>query len=80
MPQVQERARGTNRIGVRETRRIIGEYRLTADDLLNARKFEDVIARGSYPFDLHNPLGKGTILKRLAVTGRCHILRRFPIQ
>jgi hypothetical protein len=52
-------------IGVRETRRITGEYRLTADDLLGARKWDDVIARGTYPLDIHNPQGKGTILMRL---------------
>jgi hypothetical protein len=52
-------------IGVRETRRIVGEYQLTADDLLNVRKFDDVIARGSYPVDIHNPDGKGTVLKRI---------------
>src|SRR5690606_27987645 len=52
-------------VGVRETRRIVGEYVLTADDLLGARKFDDVIARGSYPVDIHNPQGKGTVLKRL---------------
>lgn len=53
------------RIGVRETRRIEGDYRMTADDILGARKFPDGIARGSYPIDIHNPAGKGTILKRL---------------
>ena len=52
-------------IGVRETRRILGEYQLTADDLLAARKFDDVIARGSYPLDIHNPTGSGTMLKRV---------------
>jgi FAD dependent oxidoreductase len=52
-------------IGVRETRRIMGDYQLTADDVLSARKFPDVIARGTYPIDIHNPTGKGTILKRL---------------
>lgn len=52
-------------VGVRETRRIIGEYQITAGDLLSARKFNDVIARGSYPVDIHNPEGKGTVLKRL---------------
>ena len=52
-------------IGVRETRRILGEYQLTADDVLSARKFEDGIARGSYPIDIHNPKGPGTILRRL---------------
>jgi hypothetical protein len=52
-------------VGVRETRRIIGDYQLTADDVLSARKFDDAIARGSYPVDIHNPAGSGTILKRL---------------
>lgn len=52
-------------IGVRETRQIQGEYTITVDDLLGARKFDDVIARGAYPVDIHSPTGKGTTLKRL---------------
>ncbi len=52
-------------VGVRETRRITGEYMLQAEDLLSARKFDDVVARGSYPVDIHNPEGKGTVLKRI---------------
>jgi glycine/D-amino acid oxidase-like deaminating enzyme len=52
-------------IGVRETRRILGDYQLTADDILQARKFPDVIARSTYPVDIHNPEGTGTLLKRL---------------
>jgi hypothetical protein len=52
-------------IGVRETRRILGDYQLTADDILQARKFPDVIARSTYPVDIHNPEGTGTTLKRL---------------
>jgi hypothetical protein len=52
-------------VGVRETRRIIGDYQLTADDVLGARKFDDAIARGAYPVDIHNPTGSGTVLKRL---------------
>ena len=50
---------------VRESRRIMGEYLLTAKDVLDARKFRDVIALGSYPIDLHNPKGKGTILRKI---------------
>ncbi|MFH1758535.1 MAG: FAD-dependent oxidoreductase [Pseudomonadota bacterium] len=50
-------------VGVRETRRILGEYQLTGEDVLTGRKFDDVIARGSYPLDIHNPLGPGTFLK-----------------
>jgi hypothetical protein len=49
-------------IGVRETRRITGEYCLTGDDVLTARKFDDAIARGAYPVDIHNPEGVGTEL------------------
>jgi hypothetical protein len=53
-------------IGVRETRRIQGEYWLTKTDVLEARKFRDVIARGSYPVDIHNPKGKGTLIQQVS--------------
>jgi hypothetical protein len=52
-------------VGVRETRRIMGDYVLTGADVVSARRFDDVIARGAYPIDIHNPSGKGTVLKRL---------------
>jgi len=53
-------------VGVRETRRICGEYVLTDEDVLHAHKFDDAIARGSYPIDIHAPEGgKGTVLTRL---------------
>ncbi|MEX2535358.1 MAG: FAD-dependent oxidoreductase [Trueperaceae bacterium] len=52
-------------IGVRETRRIVGDYVLTGADVVSARQFDDVVARGAYPIDIHNPSGKGTVLKRL---------------
>ncbi|MGI6296303.1 MAG: FAD-dependent oxidoreductase [Armatimonadota bacterium] len=53
-------------IGIRESRRVVGEYMLTADDLLSTRNFDDCIARGSYPVDIHDPDGGGTVLKHLA--------------
>lgn len=40
-------------IGVRESRRIVGEYVLTAEDFFEARKFADAIARNNYPIDIH---------------------------
>lgn len=52
-------------VGVRETRRVRGDYTLTEEDVMEARKFEDVIGRCSYPIDVHNPKGKGTVLRRL---------------
>jgi hypothetical protein len=53
-------------IGVRESRRIVGEYTLTADDVLHAREFPDAVARSAYPIDIHNPSGTGTSTQRLA--------------
>ncbi|WP_237903550.1 FAD-dependent oxidoreductase [Azospirillum brasilense] len=52
-------------IGIRETRRIVGDYAMTADDVLGAAKFKDAIARGTYPVDIHSPTGRGTVLKRV---------------
>ncbi|MER3398915.1 MAG: FAD-dependent oxidoreductase [Chloroflexota bacterium] len=46
-------------VGVRETRRILGEYTLTADDITQGREFDDVIALAGYPFDIHSPTGSG---------------------
>jgi hypothetical protein len=42
-------------IGVRETRRIDGEYALTLEDLVEGRPFDDVIAVAGYPVDIHSP-------------------------
>jgi len=44
-------------LGIRETRRIVGEYMLTEEDILACRHFEDVVAVASYPMDLHHPKG-----------------------
>ncbi|MDE2570995.1 MAG: FAD-dependent oxidoreductase [bacterium] len=52
-------------LGVRETRRIVGEYVLTAEDLLTARRFPDAVARSGYPIDIHSPTGAGTETRRL---------------
>lgn len=53
--------------GIRESRRILGRYQLTAEDVLTCRKFEDAIARCSYVIDIHNPTGKGTVIRKLPV-------------
>ncbi|MGV9549721.1 FAD-dependent oxidoreductase [Streptomyces ardesiacus] len=52
-------------VGVRESRRVLGDYQLTGHDILTARTFPDVIAHGAYPVDIHNPRGSGTVLKRV---------------
>ncbi len=52
-------------IGVRESRRIRGEYVLTGDDVVEARKFPDGIARCNYPIDIHSPTGAGTVIREV---------------
>jgi len=52
-------------IGIRESRRIVGEYTLTRDDVLKAKHFDDAVARSAYPIDIHNPSGTGTQTQRL---------------
>ncbi|MFB2832332.1 FAD-dependent oxidoreductase [Aeromonas jandaei] len=49
----------SHQIGVRETRRIYGEYRLTKDDVLSAKKFHDQIGVCGAPIEDHHG-GKGT--------------------
>lgn len=44
-------------VGVRETRQIVGEYTLTADDCLKARAFDDAVAQSNYHIDIHDPTG-----------------------
>lgn len=40
-------------VGIRETRRVIGDYVLTLDDYIERRGFDDEICRNSYFIDLH---------------------------
>jgi hypothetical protein len=51
-------------MGIRESRRIVGEYVLTEEDHQSCRKFEDAVARNRYPIDIHLPAG-GVELRKL---------------
>ncbi|HRE79602.1 MAG TPA: FAD-dependent oxidoreductase [Opitutaceae bacterium] len=44
-------------LGVRESRRILGDYVLTAEDLVAGRQFEDAVSMGAYHIDIHRPAG-----------------------
>ncbi len=47
-------------IGVRETRHFAGKYTLTAEDILEAKVFEDWVVKGAhFNFDVHNMTGAG---------------------
>ncbi len=49
-------------LGIRETRRIVGHYTMTQDDVLGCRHFDDAIAVASYPIDIHRPGDEGCTL------------------
>lgn len=44
----------SHQIGVREARRIFGEYRLDRNDVLEARQFDDAIAQCGAPIEAHH--------------------------
>jgi hypothetical protein len=54
------------RIGIRETRRIIGDYVLSDEDVAEARKRNDGIAKGAHEIDVHLA---GTGHHRRAIAG-----------
>jgi hypothetical protein len=47
-------------IGVRETRRVYGDYRVTREDVLTARQFDDQIGLCGAPIEDHGGAGTGT--------------------
>jgi hypothetical protein len=44
-------------LGVRESRRIMGDYLLNAEDLIAGRVFDDAVSMGGYHIDIHRPAG-----------------------
>ena len=48
-------------IGFRETRRIVGRYMLTADDVLNRRKSPEGIARGGWKPEIHSSMNEPAV-------------------
>lgn len=53
-----------SRIGIRETARIIGDYVLTEEDVIEGKKSAAGIAKGGHHIDVH---GSGTYQKRIPV-------------
>jgi 2-polyprenyl-6-methoxyphenol hydroxylase-like FAD-dependent oxidoreductase len=55
-------------IGVRESRRIVGEHTLTLEDLQAGRHFADAVVFYNYPVDIHSPTdGTGGILNEIPI-------------
>lgn len=67
---------GESHLGVRESRRIIGDYVLTIDDLLNNARFPDVVALNCRGLDRHL---KGDVFKWTALKGNNDIPLRALI-
>ena len=64
-------------LGIRESRRIIGDYKVTLEDFLAAREFEDSIGRGAMPAGTHTPDGVTMVVhdlepgKSMTIPYRC---------
>jgi hypothetical protein len=52
-------------VGVRESRRVVGRYQLTRDDVLAGRKFTDAVARASWPIELWAESHQGALYEYL---------------
>lgn len=62
--------RVADNVGVRETRRLMGRYILNENDLVETKRFDDCIAKGAYPLDMHLPNSDG--LKSIHIGGNGH--------
>ena len=70
--------RTASALGIRETRRICGQYRLTLDDLSEGRRFDDAVTFCGFGVDIHEPApgagipsGHGAKMKRYEIPYRC---------
>lgn len=44
---------GSSQLHIRESRKVVGDYTLTEEDIRDCRPFEDAIALGAWPVDIH---------------------------
>ncbi len=64
-------------LGIRESRRIIGDYKVTLEDFKSARQFEDSIGRGAMPAGTHTADGVTMVVydlepgKSMSIPYRC---------
>ena len=67
-----------NMHGIRDSRRIVGEYVLKDEDVVCARKFEDGIAKFPEFFDTHHPTSAEAGVHAARASGRAQSSRRVP--
>ena len=64
------------KMGVREGRRVVGDYMLTVEDCLGEARFDDMVAACGYAVDIHDPDGSGgTVMQEIPGSGYYHIPR-----
>lgn len=64
----------SERLGVREGRRVVGDYMLTAEDCMGEARFDDMVAACGYAIDIHDPNGTAsTQMHWIPGTGYYHI-------
>jgi len=49
-----------HQVGIRESRRIKGLYRINKEDIIEGRKFNDGVVCSGYPVDIHDTSGQGS--------------------
>jgi hypothetical protein len=70
-------------IGVRETRRIMGKYVLTRDDVVNGRQFDDGVVDVIFGIDIHDPAPESEVrpkrgrMKPYQIPYRCLIPQKI---
>lgn len=57
-------------IGLRESHRILADHQLDRDEVLHGVRFDDAVAQGTYPIDIHNPSGPGITFLHLDGTAQ----------
>ncbi|NOU62876.1 FAD-dependent oxidoreductase [Paenibacillus sp. LMG 31461] len=69
----------SRKLGVREGRRVEGDYRLTGEDCIREARFPDMIAAGAYDIDVHDPEGGSAKPMGIPGSGYYHIPYRSII-
>ena len=65
-------------LGIRETRHFESAFQIKSDDLLYGRAFDDAIAHGTYPVDIHHSDRPGVTLRYLDGRELRHFNRTKP--
>jgi hypothetical protein len=55
------------KLGIRETRRVRGQYVLTEADVRSHRRFDDAIGLCNSPIDVHQPGGGGGVMEHVGI-------------